>query len=62
MRWRESFERSLFVRMKMVDREIDVSMATYIALAATMRQRQMRITMYCVALLLDKIEMKVTFV
>ena len=33
--------------------KIDVSKATYIALAATMRQIQMRITMYCVALLLD---------
>ena len=37
-------------------------MATYIALAATMRQRQMRITMYCVALLLDIVNRNETLV
>ena len=33
--------------------KIDVRMGPYIALTATTRQRQMRITMYCVALHCD---------
>ena len=54
---RESFERSCVVwERKLVDGEIDVSMVTYIALAAPMRQRQMWITMCCVALLLDTVK------
>ena len=47
----------LFENEKWSTDEIDVS-TTYIALAETMRQRQMRITIYCVALLLDIVKRK----
>ena len=50
---RESFERSLFCLRTKIGRRRNRRQYGDIAPAATMRQRQMRITMYCVALLLD---------
>ena len=50
---RESFERSLFCLRMKIGRRRNRRQYGDIALAAPMRQRQMRITMCCVAMLLD---------